>query len=316
MPRRKFSMIKSRYRQTTPNVAFKQGKTGPYPNPPSLIGWRKQLDCSCDNLKWIETFKNNCCQPVIKKIQNKNGNVDGTYSYTTGGYLQKRYRSYDQNAFNFSENDTLNNHPTSTYYILGELKDCSGINHWLMPHSTNPIHAAIATYKKSNPAFKKQGAVSSRTRLNRLKYNTIVGSMSDEKIYFGGQPPHPTIVKSKNKCFCGWGDLGPCHGQNIKCCTTYCQQQVTLLVDAPAPPPPPGTIISMAPPLAPDAIGIVLSATATSGPPFFYNVIIRLYDCSVFLISGESVLLSDPLLPHPFHVDSAGPVTEGCGPPL
>ena len=142
--------------------------------------------------------------------------------------------------------------------------------------------------------------------------------MPDGKTYFGGQPPNPTIVKSKNRCFCGWGDLGPCHGQNIKCWTTYCQQLVTLSVDDHTlPPPPPGTIISMAPPLPPDAIGIVLSATATSGPPFFYNVIIRLYDCSVFLTPSALVLLSDHPPSTSFLVHSAGPVTEegGC-PPL
>ena len=169
--------------------------------------------------------------------------------------------------------------------------------------------------KKSNPAFKKQGAVSSRARLNRLKYNTIVGSMSDEKIYFGGQPPNPTIVKSKNKCFCGWGDLGPCHGQNIKCCTIYCQQQVTLDNEADQSPPAPGTIISILPPpfSAAVPIGIVLSATSAPG---FLFITSRLYDCSVFLTPGELVVLPVPPYSGNFPVRSAGPVTEGCGPPL
>jgi len=77
MPQRKFSLINARNIQTTPNVAFKQGKIqsnpGIYPNP--LIGWRKQIEsCDCSsNVRWYQVFKNTCCKPPIRRIQNRNG---------------------------------------------------------------------------------------------------------------------------------------------------------------------------------------------------------------------------------------------------
>ena len=206
MPRRKFQMVISRNVQTTPYVQFRQRKMGPNPgsNPNPLIGWRKQLDCSrdCSCNSWQEVFKNNCCQPAIKRIQNKNGIIDASYNYTTQGYLQKRCLTYNQNAFNFD--------------ISGDVLQpfCCG-NNCHPPHQ----RPKIATYKKSNPQFRKQGAVSSRARLNRLKYNTIVSSLPRGEIYWGGQTANKNIMrcKTKNKCFCAPGILAPCRGQNLKC---------------------------------------------------------------------------------------------------
>ena len=111
MPQREFSLINARNIQTTPNVAFREGRIqsnpGIYPNP--LIGWRKQIDthdCS-SNVRWYQVFKNNCCKLPIRRIQNRNGIMarrdvsGGAYNYTTQGYLQSRCRTYTQNAFNF-----------------------------------------------------------------------------------------------------------------------------------------------------------------------------------------------------------------------
>jgi len=208
MPQKKIPMfLSTRNVQTTPNVQFRQGKMGSdpgiYPNP--LIGWRKQLDCSCNS--WQQVFKNICCKPPIRRIQNRNGIIDASYSYTTQGYLERRCVTYAQNAFNFdiSYNNTSNPpmHPVC----------CSDL--------CAPTHQPV-TYKRSNPQFSHQGAVSSRARLNRLKYNTIVSSMPAKKIYWGGQPPNKNIMqnKSKNKCFCGPSRLAPCRGQNQPCGNT------------------------------------------------------------------------------------------------
>ena len=203
MPQYNFSLINMRRTQTTPEVLFRQGKMagnpGIYPNP--LIGWRKQRDCSCNNRIWQEVFKNNCCQPVSKRIQNKNGKIDAGYSYTRQGYLQSNCRTYNQNAFNFdiSHNFAL---PVSC------LNQCQ-----------TPPGNHVSTYKRNNPQFSKQGAVSSRARLNRLKYNTIMSSMPANQIYWGGQTANKRILqsKSKNKCFCGPTRFAPCRGQNQPC---------------------------------------------------------------------------------------------------
>ena len=198
MPTRKFSLINMKNTQTTPNVAFKQGRMGPdpgiYPNP--LVGWRKQYphDCSdipqrargcASNVEWVEVFKNTCCTPPIRKIQNKDGNRDMDYSYTHYGNLQRRCSTYKQNAFNF---DISNN-------ILFKnccVKACAG------------GHTPIATYKYNNPAYNHNGAVSNRARLNRLKYNNIAVNTSYKEPYRSWVAPRPNIYKSKskNKCFC------------------------------------------------------------------------------------------------------------------
>ena len=202
MPKRIFSLINTRRVQTIPNVLFRENKMGPnpgpYPNP--LIGWREQLDCSsCHNISTVEIIKNNCCTPVIERIQNKNGVIDTSYNYTTKGYLQRRCLTYKQNAFNFDiSNNTL--HPF-----------CCG-DHCHPPR--------VSVYKRNNQQFRKQGAVSSRTRLNRLKYNAIVSSLPKGEIYWGGQTAYKSILrnKTKNKCFCGGRNIAPCDGRKGRSC--------------------------------------------------------------------------------------------------
>jgi len=212
MPQRTFSLINARNIQTTPNVAFREGRIqsnpGSYPNP--LIGWRKQIDtrdCS-SNVRWYQVFKNTCYMPPIRRIQNRNGVMSqedasgGAYNYTTQGYLQKRCRTYNQNAFNFDISYNNANHPTLQTLCCTE----------------SPLSSPVI-YKRSNPQFSRQGAVSSRARLNRLKYNTLVSTMPTNKIYWGGQTENKTVwdTKSKNKCFCGPTRFTPCRGQNQPC---------------------------------------------------------------------------------------------------
>jgi hypothetical protein len=229
MPQRKFSLINARNIQTTPNVAFRKQKIkhpkstldpGIYPNP--LIGWRKQIEsCDCSsNVRWYQVFKNTCCKPPIRRIQNRNGIMSrrdvsgGAYNYTTQGYLQSRCRTYNQNAFNFDISYNNTSDP-SLYSVC-----CSEICDRTKPHNiSSPLIHNKSIYKRSNPQFSRQGAVSSRARLNRLKYNTIVSSVPANKIYWGGQTANKTVwdTKSKNKCFCGPTHFAPCRGQNQSC---------------------------------------------------------------------------------------------------
>jgi hypothetical protein len=208
MPKLTIPQISMRNIQTTPYVAFRQGRMGGNPGqcdiagPNPLIGWRKGIGCCPPhNTRWQEVIKNTCCVPPIKRIQNRGGVIDASYSYTTRGYLESSCQSYKDNAFNFIDNSGANTFP----------KTCN-VN--ICPTR------AMATYKRNNPQFKKQGAVSSRSRMNRLKYNTIVGTMPYTQQYFGGQTANKSIFKekSKNCCFCSTGTLkNPCHGQNIPC---------------------------------------------------------------------------------------------------
>ena len=48
-----------------------------------------------------------CYNPVIRKIQNRNGYINDKYNYSAGHYLQRRCRTYEQQAFNFISNLAL-----------------------------------------------------------------------------------------------------------------------------------------------------------------------------------------------------------------
>jgi len=165
------------------------------------IGASTAAPCYSQNTRWQEVIKNTCCTPPIKRIQNRGGVIDASYSYTTRGYLESSCQSYKDNAFNFIDNSGANTFPKTCNVNICRTR-------------------AMATYKRNNSQFKKQGAVSSRARMNRLKYNTIVGAMPYTQQYFGGQTANKSIfkAKSKNCCFCSTGTLkNPCHGQNIPC---------------------------------------------------------------------------------------------------
>lgn len=74
-----------------------------------------------------------CYNNVIKSVQNKNGQINQAYNYSSAQYYSR-----------FCANDCSNN--------------CNIV------------------YKKNNPKFSTQGAVSGGSRLNRLKYQTITKS--------------------------------------------------------------------------------------------------------------------------------------------
>ena len=127
-----------------------------------------------------------CYSPVIKKTQNKNGLMDYEYSYSTRQYLNRRCRTYKQQTFNFTSNTPAD--PSGTECCSNKYQancacapDCSGCRCELIPAvpackvSNN---SCCVTYKRSNQRFNKQGAVSGGSRINRLKYQTILKSQS------------------------------------------------------------------------------------------------------------------------------------------
>ena len=177
-------------------------KTAPYRNP--ILGYRKHLiDCSgntdlsgCGYTKDVSgnVYKDNyaktcathpeaCYNQVIRTKQNKNGCVDESYNYSTNQYLNRRCLKFQQQEFNFQSQA-----PVDTSGCCSKFKSCNncqyktngdcdcsangfctGINK--LPCETKNTKC-YAIYKRSNPKFKKQGAVSGGSRINRLKYQT------------------------------------------------------------------------------------------------------------------------------------------------
>ena len=173
--------------------------SAPYRNP--IAGCRTYLDCSgCPKAAINNVYKDNwakscafptsdppvCYSPVIKKTQNKNGLMDYEYSYSTRQYLNRRCRTYKQQTLNFTSNTAAD--PSGTECCSNKYQancacapDCSGCRCELIPAvpackvSNN---SCCVTYKRSNQRFNKQGAVSGGSRINRLKYQTILKSQS------------------------------------------------------------------------------------------------------------------------------------------
>jgi len=177
-------------------------KTAPYRNP--ILGYRKHLiDCSgntdlsgCGYTKDVSgnVYKDNyaktcathpeaCYNQVIRTKQNKNGCVDESYNYSTNQYLNRRCLKFQQQEFNFqsqapvdasgccSKFKSCNNcqYKTNGDCDCSANGFCTGINK--LPCQVKNTKC-YAIYKRSNPKFKKQGAVSGGSRINRLKYQT------------------------------------------------------------------------------------------------------------------------------------------------
>ena len=133
--------------------------------------------------KTCATHPEACYNQVIRTKQNKNGCVDESYNYSTNQYLNRRCLKFQQQEFNFQSQVSVDASGSCTkfkscnncqYKTNGDC-DCSangfciGINK--LPCETKNTKC-YAIYKRSNPKFKKQGAVSGGSRINRLKYQT------------------------------------------------------------------------------------------------------------------------------------------------
>ena len=184
-------------------------KTAPYRNP--ILGYRKHLlDCSGNtdlsgcglsgcgytNDASGNVYKDNyakscaldpssCYNPVIKRTQNRNGCVNESYNYSTNQYLTRRCLTFSQQEFNFQSQIPVDASGCCTkfrscancQYDLSGACDCSsngfctGINK--LPCEVKNTKC-FAIYKRSNPKFNRQGAVSGGSRINRLKYQTRI----------------------------------------------------------------------------------------------------------------------------------------------
>ena len=141
----------------------------------SLIGTRKTNDCvDCEpNTK---VLKDNhalyCCyNPYISNQQNKGGIIKNDFLYSNNHYLYSRNKLYTKN----NKSNFINT------------KSISGSEHTYQttpndPSNNNIIKCHTATYKKSNYGHDKYGAVSQRSRINRLKYNAVKARILTPKV--------------------------------------------------------------------------------------------------------------------------------------
>ena len=132
-----------------------------------------------------------CYNPVIKLTQNRNGCVNESYNYSTNQYLTRRCLTFSQQEFNFQSQVPVDASGCCTkfrscancQYKTDGTCDCS-INGFCTPYAPcigiNKLPCEVkntkcyAIYKRSNPKFNRQGAVSGGSRINRLKYQTRV----------------------------------------------------------------------------------------------------------------------------------------------
>ncbi len=101
-------------------------------------------------------------------------NADGTnnpktYASSHREYLQKRCKTFEQRQFNYS--GTGANKDNNEYLANC---DCSS-----KPNGCTTANCRKVIYKRSNPGYSTQGAVSSGSRLHKLKYETITKSGSN-----------------------------------------------------------------------------------------------------------------------------------------
>ena len=139
---------------------------------------------------------------------NRRGIRNPVYNQHYSQYLQRRIKTFKQLDFNFLSNKPVNDKCGNEFATAAhnstaitndpkkknQTPDCMP-NCYLGCGDTTSIvdcdikyigvspcdvknNNAIAVYKKSNPRFSKQGAVSGGSRINRLKYQTILKSQS------------------------------------------------------------------------------------------------------------------------------------------
>ena len=132
----------------------------------------KNLKCNCRQINMFQ-IKNTSCVKPIKTIQNKGGVKNNDYCYNTKQLLQRKCKTIEQNSFTFNYN-------TDTKTACANCC-CEGVG-----------TCKKVIYNPSNSQFNKQGAVSNRARLNRLRYNTIV---STDKRYIPGVVHNPNLVR-------------------------------------------------------------------------------------------------------------------------
>ena len=143
--------------------------------------------------------KQMCCNPEKNIIKSATTNLSKSYYTNSIGYLKARGKTYDQNLFGSADDPTK---PTLRD-VQNATQPCPDGGGGKEP---KPLPIKF-TYNPSNSQFATQGAVSSSTRLDRLKLNIIQkgarnlryawGVQSARAAAYNGKPDAPYLLKSK-----------------------------------------------------------------------------------------------------------------------
>jgi hypothetical protein len=130
----------------------------------TLRGYRKTLDCNCNNGEYVRIFRDNCCKAgsVPKSATTK---LSQSYCSTNSEYLKARCKTYDQHLYKLDLNKNAN----------GEAWNCCSQN-------CNGF-CSKSYYKPNNKNFSTQGGVSSGARVAQLKYNIVSSAGTDTNSY-------------------------------------------------------------------------------------------------------------------------------------
>ena len=140
-------------------ISLERKKCG-YVNEPKNTVYKDNYAKICGKYR-KENEKNCAYKNVISNVQNKNGIIDYKYNYNYEQYLDRRCKNYKNLVFNFASNKPIPGSNQSEF-----LTRCNN----------NGVNYCKAVYKKNNSQYSIQGAVSGGSRINRLKYQTLVKS--------------------------------------------------------------------------------------------------------------------------------------------
>ena len=193
-----------------------------------------------------KTNQNSCYNKVIKSIQNKNGYTNESYNYNNNQSFSRKSILYEQQMFNYLSNKIIKNKKNTFMSntncqlknngVCDKNKDgfCLSINNLPCNFQNYKFNAV---YKRSNPKFSKQGAVSGGSRINRLKYQTQLKSQSrivnnktnkingtlPGNLYGVTAPSDKKLEKTNDECDCIVNIKN-----NNKCCKT--QPLVSVII--------------------------------------------------------------------------------------
>lgn len=135
---------------------------------------------------------------IRKKFDSSRSNGNSTYCTDTNQYLESRNRTYEQNTYHLLRKGDSGNVPGSAassqnVYASNTVANCKGTDIDALTTAYVPVY-----YKPSNSRFAEQGAVTSSTRLLRLKYDTITDGGAKLKSSFGKETANALAYSTTN----------------------------------------------------------------------------------------------------------------------
>ena len=222
---------------TTQSVKNSRSSVGmPFDRPSGSVYLGVTTDCgdSCENSSKITELISNdknlvfdttkdasgkcvACNPERNIIKSATTVLSKKYYSDTKGYLKSRAQTYEQKlrTMPVSETTYINNTDPTNPYPIPPSDSPNGTQVWNTGDCLNfcgDNTMATTIYKPNNQQFSQQGAVSSGSRLARLKYNTITKNGASFRNAYGaaaanagkyhGTNDAPYFIKSKESGVC------------------------------------------------------------------------------------------------------------------